>query len=199
MTPRRSIQGFTLVELLVVIVIIAILTTLALVSLNVFGSDPRADKTARQIADLAQLAAQQAEMTGQEYGLRVEPHAYGFYVYDGRRWTEAKDNDLFRRRELDPDIDLILTLEGTPVKLVPAPSTADAAAASTSSAPTSAADDSAQQTIPQVLLLSSGELPPFEIEVKSPTASFTVKGNLSSGICVLDAGMIDCEKPQPHA
>ena len=185
MSPRQRTQGFTLIELLVVLVIIGIVVSIAVVSLNALGRDPPAEKAAQQIADLAGLAAEQAVMQGQEYGLRIEPHAFEFYVYDGRNWSLPKDDDLFRRRELGDDVNLSLVLEGTPVKLAPPTSTAsqDATAASTSTS-ASASSDEADRPLPQVLLLSSGELQTFEVDVSSSgdPKAYVVKGTLADGI-----------------
>lgn len=188
MSPRQRTRGFTLIELLVVLVIIGIVVSIAVVSLNALGRDPPAEKAAQQIADLAGLAAEQAVMQGQEYGLRIEPHAFEFYVYDGRHWTVTKDDDLFRRRELGDGVTLSLVLEGTPVKLAPAPSTAnqDASATSTST-PASAASGDSDRPVPQVLLLSSGELPGFEIDVSATgdSKAYVVRGTLADGIRVI--------------
>ena len=188
MSPRQRTRGFTLIELLVVIVIIGIVVSIAVVSLNALGRDPPAEKAAQQIADLAGLAAEQAVMQGQEYGLRIEPHAFEFYVYDGRNWSVTKDDDLFRHRELGDDVTLSLVLEGSPVKLAPPASTAnqDAAAASTSAA-TSGSSDATDRPLPQVLLLSSGELPVFEIDVSGSgdPKTYVVKGTLADGIQVI--------------
>ena len=72
-------RGFTLIELLVVMVIIAVIASIGVISVNVAARDP-AKSDSQQLADLAGLAAEQAIMQGQEYGLRLEAHAYSFYV-----------------------------------------------------------------------------------------------------------------------
>ena len=97
---RQRAHGFTLIELLVVLVIISIIVTVGVISLGALGKDPPAKLAAGQLADLAGLAAEQAVMQGEEYGLLVEPHAYTFYIYDGHGWSPAKDDSLFRRHEL---------------------------------------------------------------------------------------------------
>jgi len=86
---RLHARGFTLVEMLVVVVIIGIVVLMVTLSVAALGGDPPAEKASREIADLATLASQEAVMRGQEYGLRVEPHAYAFYIYDGRRWPRS--------------------------------------------------------------------------------------------------------------
>src|SRR5215469_3776293 len=81
-TLRQRAHGFTLIELLVVLVIISIIVTVGVISLGALGRDPPAKLAAGQLADLAGLAAEQAVMQGQEYGILIEPHAYAFYIYD---------------------------------------------------------------------------------------------------------------------
>lgn len=196
MRPQRE-RGFTLIELLVVIVIIAIVTTFAVISVKAVQRDPAKD-AAGQLADLAAAAAEQAMMQGQEYGLRVEPHAYSFYVYDGRQWQPVKDDSLFYRRDLGDEVNLSLQLEGTPATLAPPPATVqEAAGAGTTAAPAAATGASEQQQDkPQVLLLSSGELPAFRIDVTGAATHdvYTVKGTLADGICVIDPGQSECGK-----
>ncbi len=191
MNPRQRTGGFTLIELLVVMVIIAILATMAVVSLGALGRDPPAKDAAQHMADLANLAAQQAVMQGQEYGLRIEPHAYSFYVFDGHRWVQPQADSLFRRYDLGADVNLTLELEGTPAQLAPPPVTVQSDAAATSAAPAAATTTGAPQDEsdkPQVLLLSSGELPPFQIQVSSSADAehyYTVKGSMTDGITLV--------------
>lgn len=194
MRPQRD-RGFTLIELLVVMVIIAIVTTFAVVSVKMVQRDPAKD-AAGQLADLAGAAAEQAMMQGQEYGLRVEQHGYGFYVYDGRSWKPLTDDSLFYHRDLGDQVSLSLQLEGTPATLAPPPATVqDAAASGTTPAPAAATGGTEQQQDkPQVLLLSSGELQAFRISVTGIATHdvYTVKGTLADGICIIEPGMTDC-------
>ena len=191
----RRTYGFTLIELLVVLVIIGIVTTVALISLGSLGRDPPAKQAATQLADLAGLAAEQAVMQSQQYGLLVEPHAYAFYIYDGHGWTAAQDDSLFGRHELGDDVTLTLDLDGAPVTLAPPPATVtDAAPASgTASALASGQTDSVK---PQLLFLSSGELQPFTLTVSGvdKNGDYTVKGTLADGIQLVAP---DEGKPSP--
>ena len=82
---------------------------------------------------------------------------------------------------------LTLQTEGTPTTLAPPPATVQDPTAATSTAPAAATGESAQtQDLPQVLLLSSGEMPPFEIDVTGAAtgAVYKVVGTLSDGITV---------------
>lgn len=182
---RQRAHGFTLIELLVVLVIISIIVTVAVISLGALGKDPPAKLAASQLADLAGLAEEQAVMQGQEYGLLIEPHAYTFYIYDGRTWTAAKDDNLFRRHEVGDQVTLTLNLDGAPVTLAPPPATVGSPAAGTAAV----ADGSDESPKPQLLLLSSGELQPFQITVSGvdkDSGSYTVKGTLVDGIQIID-------------
>ena len=191
---RPPQRGFTLIELLVVMVIIAIIASIGVISVNVADRDP-SKSDAHEMADLMGLAAEQAIMQGQEYGLRLEAHGYSFYVYDGRRWQPVKDDNLFYRRDLGDDVSLTLQMEGAPATLAPPPATLQEPEAATSTAPAPTTGESEQQKdTPQVLLLSSGEMPPFEIDVTGTAsqAVYKIKGSLADGICVLDPGQTDC-------
>ena len=169
-------------------VIIAIVAGFAIISLNVIGRDPPAKRAAEQLADLTGLAAEQAIMQGQEYGLRIEAHGYSFYTYDGRKWSPVQSDNLFYRRDLGDEVTLALQLEGTPATLAPPLATVeDPSSATAASASDSDSGSTESKDLPQVLLLSSGELPPFEIEVTGSASGsvYTVKGTLADGITVV--------------
>jgi general secretion pathway protein H len=171
------IRGFTLVEILVVLVIISIVTAVGLLSLGSLGANPAAENAAQKLAAVTDLAAQQAVMRGQQYGLRVSPHAYEFLVYDGTRWSPVNNDELLRRRQVDSSVTLSLRLQGTPIQL---PSSK--AARNDSLASDTASDQTGIE--PQILLLSSGELTPFTITVSGAGAktSYRVTGDLLHGI-----------------
>jgi general secretion pathway protein H len=192
---RRLQRGFTLIELLVVMVIIAIIASIGIISVNVADRDP-SKSDAHEMADLMGLAAEQAIMQGQEYGLRLEAHGYAFYAYDGRRWQPVKDDNLFYRRDLGDEVTLTLQMEGAPATLAPPPATVQEPETATSAAPASATGESeGQKDVPQVLLLSSGEMPAFEVDVTGTAsqAVYKVKGSLADGICVLEPGQTECK------
>ena len=187
MSPQTD-RGFTLIELLVVMVIIAIIASIAVISVNVANRDP-AQEQAQKLADLAGLAAEQAVMQGQEYGLRIEAHAYTLYTYDGRAWQPVKGDNLFFRHELGDEVNLSLQMDGAPATLAPPPATVQDLSAATTEAPASATATGASeqsQNLPQVLLLSSGEMPAFEIDVTGTASGkvYKVKGSLADGITV---------------
>jgi general secretion pathway protein H len=195
-SPQTN-RGFTLIELLVVMVIIAIIATISVISVNVADRDP-AKEQAQKLADLAGLAAEQAIMQGQEYGLRIEAHAYTLYSYDGRSWHPVKDDSLFYRRELGDDVSLALQMDGAPATLAPPPATVQDMGASTTEAPAAATGGSQQsQDLPQVLLLSSGEMPAFEIDVTGTASGevYKVKGSLADGITVTAPEAVNRKAP----
>ena len=84
---------------------------------------------------------------------------------------------------------LTLNLDGAPVTLAPPPATVADASPAAGSAAAAVADGSDETPKPQLLLLSSGELQPFEIIVSGvdkDSGSYTVKGTLADGIQITE-------------
>jgi len=147
--PRSS--GFTLLEVLVVVIIIGIITSMAMVSTRVLGGDHEMDQEAKRLVAVLTQAREDAMLEGRDVGLRIDPRGYDFMRYDGRyeQWDLVSEDPLLRERAFPDGLEAALWLESRPVKLQPrvAPTERD-------------------RPQPQVLLLASGDLVPFEVRLE---------------------------------
>jgi len=94
---RAASKGFTLVEILVVMVIIGI--TLGMVSLNAIPS-PRQDldNEAKRLTLLLQIARDEAIVRNREVAFEATPERYRFMVRNETGWTAMNQDDLLRER-----------------------------------------------------------------------------------------------------
>ena len=143
-------KGFTLVEILVVVVIIAIMVSLAVLSIGVTGRDSQLDEESRRIEGLVGLLHERALLEGREFGLRIEPFAYEFVVYETRRdrWMPFDEEHEFRRRNLPKGVSFQLELDSQIVVIKPI----DRKLASDAAPPG-----------PQLAIAASGEGTPFRL------------------------------------
>ena len=90
-------RGFTLVEIMVVLVIIGI--TLGMVSINAMPS-PRQnlEGEARRIALLLQLARDEAIVRNRLVAFEADAEHYRFLVRNETRWDPVTEDDLLRER-----------------------------------------------------------------------------------------------------
>jgi len=114
-------KGFTLVEILVVMLIIAAVISLAVLSVNSTGRDSQLDEESRLIEGLVGLLHERALLEGRDFGLRIEPAAYEFVFYDTRRnrWLMMDQEREFRHRELPKGITFQLQLDSQTVVIKP--------------------------------------------------------------------------------
>ena len=160
----RPAAGFTLIEVLVVVVLIGVLSAVALLSVGAVGRKDPLEDEARRLNALLLFAAEEALMQARDLGLRLEPAGYRFLSYDPEAflWEDLAADDLYKPRELPEDVYMELFLEEKEVVLDTARTPRSPG---TESDEREKEEERAGEPEPQLLILSSGELTPFQLWV----------------------------------
>jgi general secretion pathway protein H len=167
---RAASGGFTLLELAVVILIIGVLATFAMLSVGNRVQEDQMENEARRMQALVKLAAEEAEAKGVEIGLRFTESEFRLLVLDeNRKWSDLEKTGSLRRRQIPPPVSIGLTVDGRRVVL-PANDPSQAELDKEEKSPSMTA--AVKKMEPQVLLLSSGELTPFALDLGAPGLGF---------------------------
>jgi general secretion pathway protein H len=130
-------RGFTLLEIMVVLVLIGIITSFALLSAG-RGPRERLAEEGRRLAALVELHQQEAILNGEPRGIQFTRTGYAILRQDEKgAWQPPAAADTLIQHQLPEEIALELWIEGRPAGLKTAGKT------------------------PQVLLLASGEVTEF--------------------------------------
>ena len=150
-------QGFTLLELIVVMFIMAILVGVMAPSIN-FGNDSdRIEKASNRFKAVFDLASEYAMLNNHELGVIFKDDNYRFVAFDGQRWIDFTAEQYFEPSDHEEDIELELELEG----LIWAEG--NLLNEVTFEVEEDDNDEDKEMLSPQVFILSSGDITPFRL------------------------------------
>ncbi len=186
---RAGPRGFTLIEILVVLMIIAIVVGFAMLKIGVTGRDTQLDDECRRIAGLLMLLEERAALEGRDFGVLIAPEKYIFVIFEQRRqrWEKFDEDREFRERELPKGLSFALELDSRNIVLnaaVSAPEPLNDANADADST----LNETENLVKPQVIVAASGDSTPFRLTLQR--AGTTVEAH----IAVDNAGKIKIEK-----
>ena len=143
--------GFTLIEVLVTLFVIATLTSIVVLRIDLSDRSELARREASRFVQVTELAREEAQLRNEQWGVALDDGRYGFLVLDREtnRWS-AVERRPFGSHELDDAIRLRLNLTDR--------GRIDGAE------PSALTRDTGGRR-PDLLLLSSGEMTPFELAI----------------------------------
>jgi len=149
--------GFTLLEVMVTLVLIAIIAGFAVLSIPGGGDGQPLSEEAERLLTLVELNRGEAVMLGEQRGVVFSETGYQFVSYDpdSRQWTPPRQSSLRQSQDLPRGMRLRLWTEGRPVEF-----------------------DKTPAGRPHLLLLSSGETTDF-------TALFRLEDSRHKGYRVI--------------
>lgn len=162
---RASQQGFTLIEILVVLVIVGLLAALTVGNMTGGSRQRELQEHVRELYLLMQTASEQAVLNNRELAWVLEEDGYRFVAHDDEtgKWIASSER-IFRPRHF-PEWLKVTVYSGSEAPRL------------------SSGEDAGLR--PEVVFFSSGETTPFELEFTLASGSDTRHRIISDGLSPL--------------
>lgn len=158
-------QGFTLIEVLLVLVVVGLMV--AAVSVNISNNKPdqKLSEEAQRFAGVINLAADYGLLNNIELGVYVNENAYQIVGFDGTQWAPIPDNTILEPYELPEEIAIELVFDDLAIEepdivdrelFLPEEEDLEGMRENLS--------DDEKPIVPQIYLLSGGDITPFKAE-----------------------------------
>ena len=133
-----------------VVAIVGLLVQAVALSWRSIGTDQELEQETGRLRGMIDLLNEEALMQSRDYGIMFTETGYRFYVFDYQQleWIEPQADRLLQEHSLRPLLSMALVLDGREVPLEPGFESQDV-----------------ENPEPQVMLLSSGEVTPFTVEM----------------------------------
>ena len=154
--------GFTLIEILIVVLIISITTSFIVLNMNTNRASPRViEDTARQLRLVIDVAQEQAVLQPAELGIRFELHHYRVVRLlvgndNEAKWWDVENDRLLREHVIPENVNVTVEIDN---------------------------EDNISLS-PQIQFYSSGDMTPFTIEIGNfgNPAQFTLEGKANGEV-----------------
>ncbi len=160
MTPQR-LAGFTLIEVLVAVAIIAIVALVVGIGLSGLGGDRELEREATRLKKHVDYACENAVLDGRSVGLVQTAEGYRFVERIGGQWQPVRDQPALAAHRLPTNMRLRLKRENREL-------------------PRAGQDSDTRR--PQLACLASGEMTPFtaELEAAGGDQRFEIVGHIDT-------------------
>ena len=208
---RKTMRGFTLIEIMLVIVIIGCATGIIVLSIP-GGPSPKLGndlaEESQQLAATIQVMSEQATQQGRTIGLHISDHGYQFMIrqqttaanddtvtqstsqaldtlpdWDHQVWQPYTSETLRTAGKFDEKVSLALTLDGLQLQ-------EEENRLGRSNPQWFDTENQLEAKTPQILLLPSGEITPFSLTLEELGSNSTlyrqIKGQENGQITVLN-------------
>ena len=174
--PRhnRRAAGFTLIEVMVVVVIVGVVSSMLLLSFGLLRQDQSLQQQGRRLASLLELAVDEATLQGRDFGLEVMLRGYRFVEHDPilEVWDEMIGDDILRPRKLEDELEFELFVEDRRILLREEAEDTRRGREDDDKNDEPAGRrrrDLSDDYAPHVLILSSGDISPFSLRIVRAT------------------------------
>lgn len=137
------------------LVVVAIMVSMAMLSFGVLGRDRQAEEETRRFWVVLQQAREEAELQAEDMGLFISTDSYEYLRFEPRRneWQLIEGDELFAQRQLPEGLRFRLRVESRDIVMKP-------------NLPNRGDKDENEKSPPQVMVFSSGEVMPFELQIE---------------------------------
>lgn len=156
-------KGFTLIEVMVVVAIIGVVATL--VQFTFAGNRPEdvLKESSARFSAIFEVASDYGMLNNIELGVMIKKDSYQFLGFDGIKWVEVPEQDWLSTVKLPEGVEMTLSLDDLPID---EPLLFDADTFKEKSEEDFSLlseEDQKKQMIPQIYVLSGGEITPFSV------------------------------------
>jgi general secretion pathway protein H len=152
-------NGFTLIELMLVVVLVGIMASFIQISGNNNQPEQLLKRESSRFAGVFDLAAEYSMLNNIELGLLIDKTNYQFLGYDGVRWSALAESDILTSYTLPQGLEMSLQLEDLPIEDGPIFS----ASSFIEQDEDEGLSEDEEKIVPQVFILSGGDISPFSL------------------------------------
>ncbi len=153
-------KGFTLFEIIVVVIIVTISVSAILLSTSFSGGSGDLKILGKDLSKTMRLLYQEAIFENKNFAISLKHQGFKVLEYDGQDWADSEQS-FFRKLKLNNSQQSTLIIENLVVASV-----------------------EQSDPVPHILILSSGEMTPFEWQIRDSDSntSVTISGDFLGNI-----------------